>query len=328
MDDQLRGAKRRWLYLPWAIAVFVVAGYFVLWRTGAAEMKKGLHEWVDSQRSAGMIVSHGALKAEGFPFFLRVHIEKPDIAQTGEWRWRTDRLTLDALPYDLNRLIFSIRSEQHISFAKYGDWRIQADDVRASIANDKKRSWVFAFTLGRAIAQRDEDGAIAEIDSLVFDLAPDAVNEMTLVLSLAAADAHVSASGHDARLDSLQTVMAATQAGFLGDAQAWRDAGGALIINGLIATLGEASLSVAGDVRLDHNNLPEGQLTADATSPAAFARALAEAGVMSVEDAESLAATLTLTAIASGGKITAPIEIKDGAAHLAGIRIADFSRID
>ena len=45
---------------------------------------------------------------------------------------------------------------------------------------------------------------------------------------------------------------------------------------------------------------------------------------MSEEDADSAAASLTLASIAAGGKLTAPVELKDGAAHLAGVKIADL----
>ncbi|MEO1137587.1 MAG: DUF2125 domain-containing protein, partial [Pseudomonadota bacterium] len=105
MTGEAAKLRRRWLYLPFAIAGVIMAGYFLLWRAGAAEMKKAVAAWVEDQRAAGLVVSHGDLEAEGFPFFLRLHIADPDIAAPGVWRWRTERLTLDALPYDLNRLI-------------------------------------------------------------------------------------------------------------------------------------------------------------------------------------------------------------------------------
>lgn len=313
--------KRRWLYLPFAIAGVILAGYFFLWRAGAAEMKRAIGEWVDDQRAAGLNLTHGPLKAEGFPFFLRVHVETPEISAPGEWRWRTNRLTLDALPYDLNRLVFSVRGEQQASLDGYGDWRVNAEDFRFSIANDKSRGWVFAMTVGGAHALRDEDGARAAIDHLALDLAPSPQDPAMLVLSLAASNINASSPHGEARLDGVQTVMAATEAQALGDAEMWRQAGGELIVNGFIAQLDEAKLSVAGTLSLDAAHRPEGALQTEIVAPAPFAKALAPLGVLSEENAESVAAALTLAAIANGGKITAPIEFKNGAVHLAGVKI-------
>ncbi len=321
MADAPARPKRRWLYLPFAVAAVIVAGYWLLWRAGAAEMKKGVAAWVEDQREAGFEVSHGELKAEGFPFFLRVHVATPEIAAPGQWRWRTDRLTLDALPYDLNRLIFSVRGEQRMETAAYGDWRVNADDFRFSIANDKARGWAFAMTMRGAHAVRDADNANGAVDRLVFDLAPSEDDPAMLVLSLAAQDIKATAPDGVFRLSGVQTVMAATQTHLLSDAEMWRQTGGELIINGFNAQLDEAKLSVAGALSIDETHAPQGALETEITAPAPFVKALSQLGVMSEEEAESAAAALTLAAITSGGKISAPIEFKGGAAHIAGVKI-------
>lgn len=315
--------KRRWLYLPLAAAGVVLAGYLFLWRAGAAEMKQAIAEWVEDQRAAGLEVSHGPVKAEGFPFFLRVHVETPEIAAPGQWRWRTDRLTLDALPYDLRRLVFSIRGEQQASLAGYGDWRIAAEDFRFSIASDKTRGWIFAMTVGHARALRDADQASAALARFVFDLAPSPADPGMLVLSLAAANIEAAAPQGEFRLDGVQTVMAATAAQALGDAEVWRQVGGELIVNGFSAQLDGAKLSAAGTLSLDAAHRPQGVLKTEIVAPAPFAKALAPLGVLTEDDAEKAAAALTLAAIAGGGKIAAPLEFRDGAAHLAGVKIYD-----
>ena len=320
--------KRRWLYLPFAVAAVIVLAYFLLWRAGAEEMKKAVAAWVTDQRAAGLEVSHGAVAADGFPFFLRVHVETPDIAAPGEWRWRTKRLTLDALPYDLRRLIFSVRDEQTLETAPYGAWAIAAADFRASIAADKTRDWVFSANITGARAARREDGATASVESFVFDLSPDAEDRTSLVLSLAASGLDLAAEGRGLALDRVQTVAAATQAHALGDAEQWRNAGGALLISGLIVEAAESRLSVAGRVTLDVRNYPSGTLQTEIVAPAPLVRALAQTGAMTADEAETAAAALTLAAIAGGGKITAPIELKDGTAELAGVKIADLPRAD
>ncbi|WP_375201487.1 DUF2125 domain-containing protein [Hyphococcus sp.] len=319
-----KSTHHRWLYIPWGIAAAVFVAYLMLWRYGADEMKNAVNLWVEDQRAAGFDVSHGALKADGFPFFLRLHVEEPRIAAPGVWAWRTKRLTMDALPYDLNRLIFSTRSEQTLSVDGYGDWRITAEDFRVSIANDKKRDWMFAATIGGATAKREEDGAEAALGNLVIDLAPDEADMTVLTLNLMATQAHLDAEDAEIDLDKIQAALSASEIYALSDAESWRRAGGALQINGFFAQLEEGRFAAAGTLKLDENGSPEGTLKTEIIAPAPFIQLLARTGALSPDEAESAAATLTLATIAAGGKLTAPIELKEGAAHLAGAKIADL----
>lgn len=331
MAEQSRPPRRLWLYLPVIIAGVILLAYYFLWRAGADEMKKGVEAWVADQRAAGLDVSHGAVKPDGFPFFLRVHIDDPDIAQPGAWRWRTKRLTLDALPYDLNKLIFSTHSEQQIWTERYGQWTVTAEDFRTSIANDDARGWVFAATIGNARATGSNGGETLALESLVFDLAPDAAEPATLTLNLAAAGLSTGNGETALELDNLQTMLAVSQTHAFSandPASAWRHAGGEFKISGLLAQVDNARLSVAGAIQLDEESRPEGRLDAEITAPAAFAHVLGTVGVLPADEAESIAAALTLTAIAGGGKITTPIVLENGAAHIAGAKLSDLPRID
>ena len=316
--------NRRWLYIPFAVAALVFAGYALLWRAGAAEMKKAIAVWAQDQRAIGVDVSYDSLKADGFPFFLRVHVEDPEISTADGLRWRTDRLTLDALPYDLTRLIFSVRCEQRVSLADNSDWRVNAEGFKFSIANDKSRDWIFSMNVENARATRETGQAAASLSHLVFDLSPSAADETTLVLSLAAADFEAKVSDKSARLDRVQTLLAVTQVQALGDAEMWRQAGGEIKINGLNAGRDEAKLSVNGSLSLDNAHHLKGALNTEVIAPAPFAEALSQLGVMSEQEAQSAAAALTLAAIAGGGKISAPLEFSNGAAHLSGVKILEF----
>ncbi len=331
MADKQSPMSRRWLYIPFAIAGAILFAYYLLWRAGAAEMKNGVEAWVLDQRATGIEVSHGDISRDGFPFFLRVHIDDVSIAKPGSWSWRVERLTMDALPYDLNRLIFSTRSAQTIWMKGYGEWRITADDFRTSIANDKDREWAFAATVGNLHALRQTDGASASLASLVFDLAPDAVDKSTLTLNLAVTNARGSTGDRSMDLDSLQTILAVTQTEAFATndpASAWRMANGRTNIQALLAKIGDSSVAISGGLSLDQNGYPAGRLDAETIAPAALARALGDAGVLAPSDAEATAATLTLAAIAGGGKITAPVEFKNGVVQIAGAKLADLPRLD
>ncbi len=331
MTDHSLRISRRWLYAPFALAAIILAGYYLLWRVGAHEMKKAVDVWVVDQRAAGLEVFHGAVKAEGFPFFLRVHIEAPEIAMSGAWRWQAETLFLDALPYDLNRLIISPGGEQMLSADGFGEWRGAAADLRASIANDKTRGWVFAVTAGNATGRRKSDGATYRLASLVLDLAPAPDDPAVLTLNLAANGVEGSASGETYAVAQLQTIMSLSATDMLltpTPAASWREAGGALNIAHFFADIENTKIAIAGALQLDQSHYPQGALKTELQSPAGLANLLGKTGALSPAEASAASAGLTLMAMTSGGKITAPIEFKDGSAQIAGVKIADLPKLE
>lgn len=329
MTDTAQQLRRRWLYVTYAVAGIVLIAYFFLWQAGAGEMKKAIAAWAGDQREMGIDVQYDALKSDGFPFFLRVHVEAPRIkTQDKKYSWYTERLSLDALPYDLNKLIFSTRTEQFVHVDGHGDWAVHAEDFRFSIANDKAHEWKFAATIGNLYAHRKADETHVNLGSLLLDLSPEAGNLSTLILSLATTDLDREANNERIDLGNMQTVIALTKAEAIADPNLWRHAGGQLIISGLNAEIQQSKLSIAGQLSLDDKNQPTGQLDTEIIAPAPIITTLGRLGLTSEKDAEQLAAALTLTAIAGGGKVAAPIILKDGTAQIAGAKIADLPRLD
>lgn len=330
MTDRPTRASRRWLYIPFAVAALILFGYFLLWRAGAQQMKEATLDWIGEQRAAGMDISHGAIRAGGFPFFLRVFIDAPDIASPQGWRWRSDALVMDALPYDLNRLIFSPLGEQYLYTDRFGDWTMTVEDLRASIANDRDRQWVFAMTVGEASSIRAEDGARTHLQSLVFDFAPAPGDPTTLTLNLAADGFEATLDDETVTVASFKTSLMATETQALAGpdpAGAWRAAGGALVVAGFYADIEKTEVALSGALYLDRQHYPEGALNTELKNPAGLARLLRKAGALTPQEADAAAAGLTLAAVASGGKISAPIEFKNGAAQIAGVKIADLPQV-
>ncbi|NNE39969.1 MAG: DUF2125 domain-containing protein [Marinicaulis sp.] len=330
MSASGKSVSRRWLYIPFIIAGIILFAYFMLWRFGANEMEKAVHAWVGDQRAAGLTVDHGEIKKSGFPFFLRVIIDDPAIASGNEWRWRGETLALDALPYNLNKLIFSPGGEQEFAVNGSGEWQGRADDFRASIANDETRGWAFALTLGDAAMTRIADGASLNVQVLILDLAPAVEDQTTLTLNLAGENIRVIENDAEFVLDSIKTSIALTQTQYLSlpaAADSWRNAGGALKIGGFESVIGDAVFNAHGEIELDAFNYPSGNVNADIKNPAAIVNALGAAGVITMEDAEAAGAGLTLMALTSGGKISAPVELTDGVAMIGGVKIADLTPV-
>lgn len=329
MSEKAARLNRRLLYSPFLIAGVILFAYFLLWRAGAGQMKLAVTDWIEEQRQSGLTIEHGPITSNGFPFFLRVHIDEPKIQSADLWQWHGERLSLDALPYDLNKLIFSTVGQQSFSAENYGQWNFSADDLRASISRDKSREWVFSMNVGEATATRIEDDATLTLSTLVFDLAPDPSENTTLTLNLAATKFDAALNGETYALATLQTAAAMSQTQLLSfGTEPWRNAGGSLQIAGLYADLEETKFSASGALELDLDNRPAGTINAAIENPAGFARMLGKTNAMTKNEAEIAAAGLLLMAFASGGTIETAINLQDGKALISGIKIADLPPIE
>ena len=311
----------------WAVAAVIMIAYYSLWRYAAGEMESAVEDWVDDQRRAGFVVEHGSIERDGFPFFLKVRIDAPIIEQPDVFAWRADALSLHALPYELNRLIFSPAGAQFFTAKGVGAWTYSAGDIRASIANDKKRGWVFSMNIEDAVAS-DASGAEARLASLVYDLAPAVDDPTTLTLNLIGEGFAFQDDRRNVAIEKLENSLAVNRTDYLSGqepAARWRNAGGAVEVYGLNASINEAILSVHGTIKLDERLRPEGVLTTALEKPMGLADALAASGALTREEADAAVAGLTLAAMAQGGSIKAPIELHAGVATIAGVKIAEIA---
>ena len=332
MTNSISSVSRRWLYIPWIIALIIVIAYYAVWRFAAGEIKNTVLQWASDQRAAGVTVEHGAVTASGFPFLLQVEIERPFIDNAGEWRWRADALQLHALPYELNRIIIAPKGEQTAAYAGIGEWLIADTDIRASLASDKTHGWKAAVTINDMSARRPNDDAIINMESLVVDLIPDAAEQSTVDLNMAIAGFAFASLDAEAALEQFQTIGTMTKTQHLQGDNAvddWRRAGGTIYIEHLAAILDDnASINAKGRLFLDTDHFVAGDISANITNPSEVTRALVRINALPRAEAEAAATGLSFMAAATGGKITVPLKLKNGKTTLAGIPIGDAPKID
>ncbi|MEM9014551.1 MAG: DUF2125 domain-containing protein [Pseudomonadota bacterium] len=329
MTSSDRAPSRRLLYVPLIIVALIFAVYAGLWRFGATQMVTAVNQWVADQNAAGLTVTHDDIRSSGFPFFLRTVINSPVISSPEIGQWRGEKLVIEALPYDLNRLIFVPLGEQRVSHIEFGDWTIDAEGLRASIANDKTRGWAFAANVENAKAQSDA-GDSASLGALIVDIAPQTEGLAVITMNLAAETIALQRNGIESQIDRFEGSFALTETLAFNTSRpllAWRSAGGSLIIRGMAARLPEAEMSLQGEVSVDAQNFPVGELNAQFQNPAAFGRLLGDFGVIGRREAMAAEAGLNLAAMATGGKLTAPVRLEDGRAKIAGIAIAELPQL-
>lgn len=320
---------RKWLlFTPLILGLLLILAYGALWMRGAERIRRSIETWAIEQREAGIDVRYDDIDTRGFPFFLRAAIINASISGQEDWRWRAPRLFIDALPLSPNRLVFSARASHSIEFAA-DRWTVAAPDSRASIARDRKRQWILDFESGPAEIARLNNAQTAGADSILLTVAPAQERHETIEASLAITNLAMKHSASNVIARSVEAMIAVRRAPLLEEGiEPWRMAGGALELRRVSVETEEGKLTLAGELTLDAEGRPEGVLNAEIVNPGGFARALGEAGLVSREDAETAAASLTLAAIASGGVLTAPLVLNDGVAMIAGVAIADLPSIE
>lgn len=319
--------RNRWLllYLPIAVAALLVAAYGFFWMRGAETMRGLVEDWAEDQRENGLVVSYNAISTAGFPFFLRAHVNAVEIADPGRWRWRAESLDIDALPYALDRLIFSPRGAQNFESPEIGAWRAAGDTIRASVAADSDRGWLFSLEVLNGAARSETGAARISASQFLLDAAPNATDPATIEASLRA-DAVAFEDG--SRAVSLSRVGAA-----LGFSQTAPGDGagkptGALRVRRLGIETGKTRISAAGVLHLDAEGYPAGAIDAEIENPAGLAELLGGAGVLEQAEADAVGTGLALAALPTGGKLAAPIVFRDGEASIARFKLADLPKVE
>lgn len=306
-------ANRWFLYGPFIVAGLILAGWFMLWRSGAAHMGLGLDEFAAAQKAEGTIVAYEPLSARGFPFFLRGAVENFSIA-SGADRYQCAKLFIDALPYAPGRIIFSCGADQHLTQAG-GVWTINAKDARASVERDAGRGWLAKIETGKASAFKDV--VEASIESAIVNFAPGEGGQGRIDASISIIGLGVTrpASGYAVdRIDAAATISGG--------------AGGQIVrIHRFDAILGETKVAAEGEIAIPNHESARGRLTARVERPAGLAQTLSDAGLLGEKDARTAQAALAMLTVASGGAIAAPIDVENDEVRLAGLKIARLNRI-
>ena len=300
-------ANRWFLYGPFALAALVLLGWFMMWRSGADAMRRGLAEFSSQAALQGAVIAHQPLKARGFPFYLR-GVVADFSATTRDRHYACSRLNLDALAYAPDRLVLSCGGEQLIA-SREKTWRLDAADARASIARDKQRGWMIRAETGAAAATSGEERI--SVGAATINVAPSAADPATLQASLRLLAVEAVGLYAVERFDAAASLQPADSAG-----------GRRLDIHGAELVVNGATLKAQGSLAFAPGAAARGRLDAELQKPVGLARALVGARLLVADEAKAAEAGLALLAVASGWIIRAPIEWEEGEVRLAGVRIA------
>ena len=120
------------------VAIAIIGGYAGYWFFIAAQLEKGIDDWVSFQRQAGLTVAFERSGVTGFPFALRATFRQPHIsgALSGQsFDWRGPDVEAKVSPLDLYAMTF-IAPGHHTIDLGAGPAALDARELRARLAFD------------------------------------------------------------------------------------------------------------------------------------------------------------------------------------------------
>ena len=269
-DPQSPRKARRWgLYLPYAMAVILAAGWCAgwFWVRGKAEQRMDAER--DRLAAAGYPVSWQSRAIGGFPFRLDLHLTGVRLGEPSGWGLAIPRLEAEAYAYSPDHWVLVAPDGVTFNRPKDGGVAVQARALRASLSNFGDRPPRLSVE-GEDLTFTAAPGAKPYfiIAAKTFDLHLRAgPNDMGAVyVGLGQADANLT--GLMARIAQGKPIAITADALFTkagqfqgrdwpGAVRAWSAAGGAFQVRQITVAAGESILDArSGALSVD----PDGRL--------------------------------------------------------------------
>ncbi|MEL6113187.1 MAG: DUF2125 domain-containing protein [Pseudomonadota bacterium] len=303
--------------------------YTVFWFMGARTIKKSVVAFVEEQRAAGSVLTHGAIKSEGFPFLLRTRIDDIDWQMPDAGQWRADALYIDALPYAFDRVIFSPQGTQSLSVptlaAPYQNWTGSGETIRASIGRDAHTGWAFILELKTLLLAANANPARLTLADLIVNIHPDQSDGDTLLLTALSGDLQWTEGQAKARLTAVELEAALTDYLTLDleAPQVWADNGGMIRLDRLRIADDPAQLTATGRLGLDPAGQPRGQIETVLEKPAPFLETMTSLGLIDTDNRAAISGGLAMASLAGGGRIKSVFMIEKGAVLMDGVPLGE-----
>jgi hypothetical protein len=323
----------------------LVALYVGAWFYTVGLVREALQNWAEARRVEGFTVGWDGYAISGFPFAVRVIIEKPVYGKTDAapgYEARAPLLMGEAKPWALRHW--------QITAAKGARLGIEPGAARAAVT-------VQATTVDVTVAPRQGDAANAHPATGVAIAADGLTVDGDAHVTIGHAEAQTvlpprAGAGHletwlsaSLRLEKVVLPMSVQP---LGDTveriaarlsvkgaipggprraalASWRQEGGTLELEGLDLGWGKLAAAGSGTLALNEALQPEGALSATISGYGEIIDALVESGTMKAGDAALAKLALGLLAKPGPGgvsQITAPVTLQGGRLFIGPARIA------
>jgi hypothetical protein len=299
------------------LLAILLGGYCIYWRIVAGQLQTGIEAWAAQQRALGNEIAFEWDGVGGFPFRFAASFRNPAIRwhdPRADIAWKGAALDAEMAPWNLHEI--RVRSDgRHDASLRAADsaseWRLAAGGLAGTVALQGGGA-LRGFAM--ALQQPDltlPDGRLVESTraTLVLDLPETPPVDFRMPLAHVALGLDGMALPSGTRLltaDPVETLSVdATIKGPMPPAPlkdalaAWRDAGGAMELNGFGFAQGPLALTGNATLALDADLQPEGAGTVTATGLADAVELLIRDGLIPPDRA--LAARATAKALEKPG---------------------------
>lgn len=273
--------NKRWIALAAAAAV-LAAGYSAFWIVGARRIEAGLARWIEERRAQGYEVEAGEPAVGGFPFRFTLVFDRPALGSLAQgWTWRGERLIASAWPWSPATVALAFGGRNEVDLLERGAWQnflCVLDRAEATLALDGEgRPRTLEFDGGNLTVDGGPLPGPITLRALHLAGELDRTEEAdyrtrTAGLSLALDSLKLPKSdgltlGEEIRSLSLEASLLGPlpEGEFASALEAWRDAGGTIVVTDLALDWGPLGLETNGTLSLDDAMRPLGAFTADIT---------------------------------------------------------------
>lgn len=351
-DRRWRYLRKRRVWIPTTLVVFVTVGYTAWWWATAFAFERLVASWAAQERDMGTAVAYRDLSMVGFPALLRAEVHDLSFVRPDGLAWYAPDLAAEAEPWTINTVDLFLPGIHRLVLPSGGtapvEVRVQEGGGRVTLHVDgslrRARINLGQLVLGPAAGGPRADSSEAlTLERLVVEGGQPNGNkvdkgETSLAVSVRAEGVQLPAvvtvpfgSRIEQMTLSVHVVGALPRGATPAALLAWSKAGGTVEVDQLALAWGPLSIRAKGTWVLDDELQPAGTLNAEVTGAEATVDLLASQGVLD-PDRVSLAkaAIAALTPRLNGeteGVLRAPVAVRNQAFWLGPFKVAPVPRI-
>lgn len=346
--------------------VVIMAGYSVLWFTGAERMEAEARAWISARQDDGWAIEHGGLQTRGFP--MKIRVELADVKASapphlGGWTARADAWRLEAPAWGANNPVLRPIGPLALDLGGLGRWQVDGGRLEAVLDTAVQGNAQAATLAGISLTLKD----LRAVPATSLDKAGRARGDAPALTleSLTAQAERLDVSGpvdvktatHALTIDGHGLTLPpgmATPLGrdwqslevstrvlgplppaerLLSALQAWRDDGGVLEVDRLYVMWAPLEINIAGTLALDDRSQPVGALSSHVRGFFQAIERLEDAGIVRARDATMARVVLGSMAHnasqggSNGSVLSLPVTVQDRKLSMGPVALFDLPTI-
>ncbi len=310
-----------------------MVGYAGYWFYLAGQMEASIRTWQAEPPSPIVAANFSDLRIEGFPFRLKPIFTAPVLKVADRqqiWQWRKDELSFVIQPWNLTHVIGDLSGRQKITDNNARSIDLIFEDALVSLQFDNigqlQRLDFDGNRLRAEIQPANLVGTAARVDVHArTSERPESGYDLAVRIFDANLPAQPDLPNWAVKINTIELDLSLVYPFALPlkpeTLSAWRRKGGALNILTARLTNDEVKIALTGTLSVDEMLRPVGRLNVEMRGHRAIVDDLVARKKVSYDNASKARVALNFMAAAWGGKLVAPIQLKNGVATLGPLHL-------